>query len=163
MPKSKIKNLSDFDFRINARVVGVVILAILSIGLVYYFTNSPESDSSNVIQIDGKPVETVILKDISGGTNDGKAVRYTKDNMFLHEIVASLPPLKEGSHYEGWLMESPDLYVSTGKLTLLNDPVYTLSFATDKDYEDYLRVVVTLQPDSLKEPDLYILEGYFED
>lgn len=157
------KNLPDFKGG-NKLVLVLVFLVIVVIGTFYYFLKGPGAEpGEDSVYIDGQYVKMIRLDDIAGGDSNGKAVRYTQDGKFFHEVVADLPPLKEGAHYEGWLMQTPTNYVDTGKLTLLNEPIYTLSFVSDEDYEDYLQVVITLQSDDIAQPDLHILEGYFED
>lgn len=157
----------------KTKLIIIAVLAVALLACIIYYTGFSKPDNNGIepITIDGEPVETILLTDqtgdtVSGGAvskSDGKAVRYTQDGKFFHEIVATLPELKEGYHYEGWLISDAENYISTGKLSLLGEPVYTLSFVSDEDYEDYLEVTVTLQPDSSKTPDSRILSGYFED
>jgi len=159
------KNEPEVQGDLSSKIISLIVIGIVVVVcIVYYVAKAPSAPTDpSAIVIDGKPVETIILEDIAGKKADGKAIRYMQDGKFTHEIVASLPVPGEGTHYEGWLMESPTLFVSTGKLELLSEPVYTLSYVSDTDYNDYLRVVVTLQPDNVTEPDLYVLEGYFSE
>ncbi|MBU1992151.1 MAG: hypothetical protein ABH856_03270 [Patescibacteria group bacterium] len=149
----------------GSRAMFVVVLAlVLIVGGIYALAQTPAvEEDNNAIVIDGKPVETIILEDIAGKDSDGKAVRYENDEGFVYELVASLPELADGHHFRGFLMQTPNLYVDMGKLEVQSAPVYTLKFVSETDYDDYLRVVVALQPDDVEKPDLRILEGFFEE
>lgn len=113
--------------------------------------------------LSGQDVASISLKDVSGGQASGQAKRAFSDGKFYHKVEASnLKSLEKGFYYEGWLMNSQDLYISTGRMeadAFSNGQLYYLS-STDKS--EYSKVVVTLEPeDGNPEPTQHILEGEF--
>lgn len=153
------------DTKSKSQIIFVATIAvILIVGGIYYLAKGPALEfPPDAISIDGQPVETIELADVTGKDAIGKAVRYTKDGKYFHELVADLDELKEGHHYEGWLFDGLNRRVSTGTLTLLSEPIYTLNFSSDEDLSDYLKVIITLQPDFVTDPDLVLLEGFFKE
>jgi len=159
--KDFFKNLP--DLKGHRLVVAIVAAVVLVVGVVYYLTGDPTSSYKETIHIYGKPVELVRFTNLVGDNSNGRAVRYMMNGKFFYEVVAELPQLEEGKSYTAWLMNGPSMLVNTGKLELLSDPIYTLSYVSDTDYTDYLRAVITAQPEGVEKPDIHILEAYFEE
>lgn len=100
------------------------------------------------------------LFDVTGGISSGMAYLLRKDKLY-HSLTANLPDPKEGTFYEGWLVnKTPKLaYFSTGMLEKTKDGSYALSYSSDNLYQGYDFVVVTLETVKDSNPEKHILEG----
>ncbi len=104
------------------------------------------------------------LKDVTGNTSTGTAYILRANNSLTHYIEATLPNLKEGHQYEGWLVKkTPSLkFFSTGTLLKNDKGDYILRYGID-DFdnatEDYNFVVVTEETIIDETPEVHILEG----
>lgn len=109
-----------------------------------------------------------VLNDVAGGTGHGTATRGTKDGLYYHTVKVSLPPIdRQAFDYEGWLVRTvPFDYFSTGTMVTnsLGEFVLEWSGEKGKDYGDYTKVVITLEPkDGNPDPAQHIVEGIFGD
>lgn len=158
-------------FRTKDIVIGLVIIAIvIAAALLYKNLKTPKvlptpTPSTTKEDIQGmfnyqvpENVESIELKDVTGGTAKAIATRNYENGTFTHEVLADLPDLKEG-FYEGWLVMG-DKYISTGKLRVAKGG-YLLDFSSVTDYSDYTKVVVTKELVNDQTPELHVLEGSF--
>jgi hypothetical protein len=159
--KDFFKNLP--ELKGNTLLAAIIAAAVLVVGVVYYLTADPTSSYKETIHIYGKPVELVRFTNLVEDNSNGRAVRYLMNGKFFYEVVAELPALEDGTSYTAWLMNGPNMFVKTGELELLSEPIYTLSHVADTDYTDYLRAIVTAQPKDAEKPGAPILEAYFEE
>lgn len=72
-----------------------------------------------------------------------------EDNRFLHTLQVNLALPKNGSFYEGWLLDPKSgKRISTGHLkSLFGDVRHNLSFETAEDLRALSKVVITLEKD----------------
>jgi hypothetical protein len=104
-------------------------------------------------------VDKAQLRDITGGTSSGMAIRIFEDGKFKHMVLADLPEPVTGVFYEGWLVKDNDFF-STGKMRIAKGG-WILEFESNVDYSDYNKVVVTQELIDDENPETYILEGEF--
>ena len=107
------------------------------------------------------------LRDVSGGSATGTAIRETVDGQLLLKTKASsLPPIDpEKESYEGWLVRQvPYDFVSVGSFVGNEDGTWGLEWAgAAGKYDGYIRVVVTREPkDGNPDPSGHVLEGEFK-
>lgn len=70
------------------------------------------------------------------------------DRAFLHTIQLNINPASDGFFYEGWLVDKDGNTISSGHMrSLFGDARHALRFEADRDLRDYLKVLVTLEPD----------------
>lgn len=88
------------------------------------------------------------LTGVNGTAANGVAQsHYFDDGRYLHTLQLNIEPAQDGYFYEGWIVKGSDV-VSTGHLSnSFGDTRHGLRFEADADYRDYLKVVVTLEPD----------------
>lgn len=100
----------------------------------------------------------------AGGPAKGEAAYRFMNDKYEQMVVAELPDLEDGYFYGGWLVRpEPPGQISTGKLFKQADGRYTLFFSDSRNYSDFTRVVITLEPnDGNPEPAQSILEGGFK-
>lgn len=124
----------------------------------------PEPDPL-VLLIQDEETVVAILADVSGGTAEGKGYVRNKDGVLTHAVMANLPPLEDGTFYEGWLVKRGPLdFFSTGMMDQLAmesmvDGNYLLLYTEDTDRSEYLEVVITLETVDDQQPEKHILEG----
>lgn len=88
------------------------------------------------------------LTGVEGTPWNGVAqAHYFSDGRYLHTAQLNIEPAGDGYFYEGWIVKGAEL-VSTGHLTSpFADTRHSLRFEDDADYRNYLKVVITLEPD----------------
>lgn len=100
-----------------------------------------------------------------GHTELAVASRAVDDHTFHETIVAHLSPPSDGHHYQTWLVrDQPFDFFATGSMTPNADGTYALIWDGEqgKDFQDYDRVVVTLEVDGGDPgPSGHVLEGTF--
>ena len=154
-------------------VIGILVIILLG-GIIYWRQKTQKSEEFVVpetlsvqkefedkfkISIP-EDVEKSELSDVSGGYASGFATRKYEDGKFTHTILADLPDAPEGSYYQGWLKESDDKLISTGRMKLEKGG-YMLEFQSSKDYSSYSKVIVSLEKKLSSKPEKNILEGSF--
>lgn len=107
---------------------------------------------------DSLPAE---LTDVTGGSSSGTAYILRKNGQLFHTVTARLPEPTGGEFYEGWLVKQfPRLsFFSTGKMKLLNNGQYFLTFNADEEYPEFDQVVITIEKDDDSNPERHVLEG----
>lgn len=158
-------------FKTRDVIVGIIVIAaVVTAGLFYKNLKSPKTlptptPSTTKSDIQGmfnyqvpEDVESVELKDVSGGSSKAIATRKFENGTFTHAVLADLPDLDKG-FYEGWLVAG-DKYISTGKLRIAKGG-YLLEFSSAIDYSDYPKVVITKELIDDQTPETHILEGSF--
>ncbi|QRN86207.1 hypothetical protein JR334_03005 [Clostridia bacterium] len=121
----------------------------------------PEPDLFELLKQDDKTL-IADMTDVSGGSAKGLGYVRNVDGILTHAVVATLPPLEEGTFYEGWLVKRGPLdFFSTGMLTLedMEDGNFKLFYTEEQDRSEYLEVVITLETKDDQEPEEHILEG----
>ncbi len=124
----------------------------------------PEPDPLALL-IQDEDTVVAILADVSGGTADGRGFVRNIDGVLTHAVMANLPPLEEGTFYEGWLVKRGPLdFFSTGMMDYLAmesmiDGNFLLFYTEEKDRSEYLEVVITLETVDDQQPEKHILEG----
>lgn len=104
------------------------------------------------------------LINVAKNNREGQASRIYKDGQFTLKVISELPLLENDYLYECWLLrDNPIEYINVGQLTQETDEKYHLNFIVNKDYTDYNKVVITLEPnDENPAPSSHILEGVFK-
>lgn len=105
-------------------------------------------------------VDSVELKDVTGGESRAIATKKFKDRLFSHTVLADLPDLSANDFYEGWLVNG-DKVISTGKMKL-DKGGFMLEYNSKIDYSEYKTVVITLEKIFDNKPEIHILEGSFK-
>jgi hypothetical protein len=147
-------------------ITGFVIILLIIVGVYLYQKNKnkvvPESIStpvsfefkkefSDTFKIDiPEDVNSVELKDISGGDSRGIATET--------EILVDANNPTESKYYEAWL-EKDGMLVSMGKLQMAKGG-WLLSYDKSK-YEDYKKIIVSLEKINDNKIETRILEGSF--
>lgn len=160
------------NFKTRDVVIGVIVIAlVITAGLVYRNLKSektlptPTPSTTNRDEIVKgfnyqipEDVESIELKDVSGGLGRAIATRKYENGTFIHAVLADLPDLEQG-FYEGWLVLG-DKYISTGKLRIAKGG-YLLEFESTTDYSAYNKVVITKELKDDQTPETHVLEGSF--
>jgi hypothetical protein len=162
-------------------VVGVLLIAIVVGGFVWYsrdsgdldegqptVTTTPEATSAADTAKEEKPeatIESTKLEAVGGYTGSGTATRSFDGSIFTHTVAADIGDPAQGKFYEGWLVDkSPTLkFFSTGKM-VKEGGKYTLKFTAKQDYPDYPDVVITEETEANGldgVPEAHVLEGSF--
>lgn len=106
---------------------------------------------------------TANLVDVTGGTSEGVGYiqRSNGDNKLVHTITATLPDLKDGYQYEGWLVKKlPKLeFFSTGILNKDVDGKYKLLYFGEEKKDNFNFVVITKETTIDETPETHIIEG----
>ena len=139
-----------------AIIVGIVVVVLVG-------TTRQTSDTVT-ISTEGETIfRTAILEDVTGGNSTGEGTTSYKDGEFMHTVSAFMPAEPEGQFYEGWLVKKIAGVVvnffSTGKLNLVADGQYELNYKDVVDYPEHDDIVITLEKDDDKKPEIHILEG----
>lgn len=121
-------------------------------------------------EIDAKMAELaywgyrIYLADIAGMNVKGEAAYRFMNDRYELLVTAELPSPPDGYFYEGWLVRSASAgQISVGKLFKQSDGRYTVYFSDQRNYSDFSRVVIALEPDDGNpEPGKHILEGDFQ-
>ncbi|KXK10694.1 MAG: hypothetical protein UZ22_OP11002000625 [Microgenomates bacterium OLB23] len=113
--------------------------------------------------------DVTLGKDMDGHITEGKTkavVRTDYDETLkrfkLYGTFASMPKLREGFYYEGWLIrKQPFSMISVGKVVLIDEEM-TIVYVSDENLSNYTHFVLTLEHnDSNPKPEIQILEGEF--
>lgn len=104
-------------------------------------------------------LDSIELKDVSGGEGRGIATRKFENNLFTHAVLTDLPDLTSNEFYEGWLTMG-DKFISTGKLRIAKGG-FLLEFNSATDYSNYNGVVITREKLNDGKPETHVLEGSF--
>ncbi len=73
---------------------------------------------------------------------------FFEDEAFLHTMQLNIEPAKEGSYYEGWLVDGAGVRVSASDMrNRFADARHQLRFDVPRDLRAYQKVVVTLEKD----------------
>ncbi len=145
----------------------LILLPVLAVALGgCNFTKSIDRQPEGSLAAIPQNIRTTNLSDVTVGPGKGVATRSFSSGKFVHTIAASLPALKPGEFYEGWLVrgkagDADYDFVSTGKFTKAGDE-YDLKYESDKDLSDHDQVIVTLEKVDDSLPEKHILEGKFE-
>lgn len=92
------------------------------------------------------------------------AYRYLNDK-YEQMMVAEMPELTNGYYYEAWIVQpASSSYISLGRPNQQADGRYILYFASDNNYSNFYRVVITKEAsDGNSEPSREeILKGDFQ-
>lgn len=104
-------------------------------------------------------LDSIELKDVTGGTSRGIAARKFENGTFTQTILADLPDLTSNEFYEGWIF-SGEKYVSMGKLKVAKGG-FLVDFISNTNYLDYKKVIVTKEKINDNKFKALILEGSF--
>lgn len=101
------------------------------------------------------------LEDVSGGNSSGTAYTLRTQDKLWQKVTANLPEPDGNNVYEGWLVKkTPSLtFFSTGVMEKQSDGTYLINFMSEKLYEGYDFVVITLETVVDSTPEAHILEG----
>jgi hypothetical protein len=107
--------------------------------------------------------KVVKLESVIDSGGSGTAERVYKDSQYTLKIIAELPVVKEGFHYEGWVIKNEPLDLkSVGNLIYETDKQYHLNYIVNSDFMEYKKVVITLEADTEDNlPAIHYLEGVF--
>ncbi len=115
-------------------------------------------------------VDTIELESLVGAQYSASASRGIEDGLFVHVVVASLPPIDLSTHfYEGWLVK-PGVteFFSTGEMFPRADGKWGLVWEIEesqarRDIFDFSKVIITKEPrDDDPAPSVeHVLEGTF--
>ena len=137
-------------------IVGIVVVVLIG-------TTRQTSDTAPTPTEDGTIFRKAILEDVTGGDSTGEGTTSYKDGEFVHTVSAFMPAEPKGQFYEGWLVKKiagvPVNIFSTGKLNLVANGQYELSYKDVVDYPEHDDIVITLEKDDDKKPEIHILEG----
>lgn len=160
-------------------VIGVIVIIVIVVGAVLYkkykteaspsASPTPQSTTKEDIQDMfnyqvPEDVESIELKDVSGGSAKAIATRNYENGTFSNTVLADLPDLSSG-FYQGWLVrgsegDSDYKIVSTGKLRVAKGG-YLLDFSSSTNYSDYNTVWITKETNFDSTPETHILEASF--
>ncbi len=157
-------------------MVGIAVIVLVAIGLSRSSTlkksengqvNKDTSDAlieTSVVEPEmeeGYVAWVAELEDVSGGNSKGTGYISRGAKALSHEVMAELPDPVGTDFYEGWLVQqTPTLkFFSTGEMVKEDDGSYSLSFQSERRYEDYNFVVITLETLRDDVPEKHILEG----
>ena len=160
----------------------IILIIILATVLVGYFlypnqeVTAPSEDTQKSIDIDieedlsilsmltnTSSVQTAELEAVDESDFSGMAYRLFKDGVLWHAVEATMPDIKSGNLYVGWLVQAEPLeFFSTGVMEKNQEGRWILEYRADSEYSTYLKVVITEETvvDAMSEE--HIIEGSFE-
>lgn len=160
----------------NNKLVPVIVVALLAIGVAWYFLffNNQPTDQvvpnsvSNTMPAEGElPIDPntkeINLNDVTGGNSTGVATILRRDGTVFHTVTATMPALEGNNVYEGWLVrKSPFAFISTGVMTQEQENEFSLVYENlETDLLNYDQVVITLETVVDETPEEHIIEGSF--
>lgn len=120
------------------------------------------TDSSPFADLKFESWKAGALADVTGGGSFGLARSHVDRQTYtLFAQMGGLPPLNEGTFYEGWLIKRGDelQVIDLGKALIVDDKLYSI-YTAEEDLSTYNFFVLTLeQEDGNAAPGEHVLEG----
>lgn len=106
--------------------------------------------------------QAAFLESVDGSESSGAGYRLVKGGKLYHGVIATMPNLKDGNVYEGWLVQkSPLKFISTGLMRSPENGVWVLEYTAQQEYPTYLKVVITEETEVDATPERHVIEGSF--
>lgn len=123
-----------------------------SIGTKKYRMALPEGGEDKYTDIDHGKETWFAISAITGinevNANGVTSSHYFSDGTYRHGMQLNIEHAEDGYFYEGWIVAPGEDPISTGHLrSHFGDSRHFLNFESDEDLREYLKVVVTLEPD----------------